>query len=91
VRDHRRHLLQSSGWRERALPEEYRGDYFFADLCNGWIRKLDTDGESVSGFASGARSPVDLNVGPDGVLYYLELGSVYVRVIRPNSDANSDA
>jgi len=65
------------------FPDEYRGDYFFADFCNGWIRKL--DGESVSAFASGARLPVDLKVGPDGGLYYLELGSSSVRVIQPNT------
>jgi glucose/arabinose dehydrogenase len=66
------------------FPEEYEGDYFFADLCNGWIRKLDADGESVSGFASGANFPVDLKVGPDGGLYYLEVGGS-VRVIRPTT------
>jgi glucose/arabinose dehydrogenase len=67
--------------------EEYQGDYFFADFCNGWIRKLDVDGddsEKVSGFASldQTRFPVDLKVGPDGGLYYLRLGGS-VRVIRP--------
>jgi glucose/arabinose dehydrogenase len=68
------------------FPAEYEGDYFFADFCNGWIRKLDAaDGESVSGFARGASSPVDLKVGPDGGLYYLELGSGSVRVIRPST------
>jgi glucose/arabinose dehydrogenase len=68
-----------------SFPAEYQGDYFFADFCNGWIRKLDADGESVSGFASGAILPVDLKVGPDGGLYYLELGSSSVRVIRPST------
>jgi glucose/arabinose dehydrogenase len=69
--------------------EEYQGDYFFADFCNGWIRKLDVDGddsEKVSGFASGASLPVDLKIGPDGGLYYLEWGSGSVRVIRPSPD-----
>jgi glucose/arabinose dehydrogenase len=65
------------------FPAEYQGDYFFADFCNGWIRKLDADTERVRGFASDASSPVDLKVGPDGGLYYLELGSGSVRVIRP--------
>ena len=67
------------------FPPEYQGDYFFADLCNGWIRKLDVDGESVSGFASDVRSPVDLKIGPDGGLYYLEVGPGTVGVIRPSS------
>ncbi len=67
----------------------YEGDYFFADFCNGWIRRLDADGERVRGFAgsrvrgfaSNASFPVDLKVGPDGGLYYLEQ-SGSVRVIR---------
>src|SRR5215217_567899 len=67
------------------FSDEYTGDYFFADFCNGWIRKLDADSESVSGLASGASRPVDLKVGPDGGLYYLELGSGSVRVIRPDT------
>jgi glucose/arabinose dehydrogenase len=65
------------------FPAMYEGDYFFADFCNGWIRRLvDGDGERVRGFASGASFPVDLKVGPDDGLYYLEQ-SGSVRVIRP--------
>jgi glucose/arabinose dehydrogenase len=59
----------------------YQGDYFFADFCNGWIRRLEADGERVRPFASGASFPVDLKVGPDGGLYYLEQGGS-VGVIR---------
>jgi glucose/arabinose dehydrogenase len=68
------------------FPAEYEGDYFFADLCNGWIRKLehlDSGDVSASGFATGVRGPVDLKVGPDGGLYYLEIGPGSVGVIRP--------
>ena len=42
---------------------------------------LDADGEGVSGFATGANLPVDLKVGQDGGLYYLELGSGSVEKI----------
>jgi len=66
---------------------EYEGDYFFADLCNGWIRKLEHLGSgdvSASNFATGVRGPVDLKVGPDGGLYYLEVSSGSVGVIRPS-------
>jgi glucose/arabinose dehydrogenase len=66
------------------FPDAYQGDYLFADFCNGWIRNLDADTGRVSGFARGARSPVDLKVGPDGSLYYLEVGGS-VRVIRANT------
>lgn len=59
----------------KLFPPDYEGDYFFADFCNGWIRRLDADGQGVSGFATGANLPVDLKVSQDGSLYYLELGS----------------
>jgi glucose/arabinose dehydrogenase len=57
------------------FPPEFVGDYFFADLCGGWIRRLDPgNGNSVSNFASGFSNLVDLEVGPDGLLYYLDRG-----------------
>jgi glucose/arabinose dehydrogenase len=57
-------------------PAEYVGDYFFADYCAGWIRKLDfSAGNVVTNFASGIPSPVDLKVTDDGSLYYLARGS----------------
>jgi glucose/arabinose dehydrogenase len=62
--------------------EEYEGDYFFADFCNGWIRRLDADGEGVSELVTGANLPVDLKVSQDGSLYYLSLGSGSVYKIQ---------
>jgi glucose/arabinose dehydrogenase len=57
-------------------PEsEYKGDYFFADLCNGWIRKFDPLTNQASSFASGIESPVDLEVSKEGELYYLSRGA----------------
>jgi glucose/arabinose dehydrogenase len=53
------------------FPAEYRGDYFFADFCGGWIRSLDPATGQASGFATGLERPVDLEVGEDGSLYYL--------------------
>jgi len=57
------------------FPSGYVGDYFFADYCGGWIRKLDSGGgtNTVAGFATGISSPVDLKVY-DGALYYLARG-----------------
>ena len=58
------------------FPSSYVGDYFFADYCSGWIRKLDpAAGNTVAGFATGIASPVDLAVASDGSLYYLARGS----------------
>ena len=57
------------------FPGTYVGDYFFADYCTGWIRKLDpANGNTVVDFATGAPAPVDLDVAPDGSLYYLARG-----------------
>jgi glucose/arabinose dehydrogenase len=58
------------------FPSDYVNDYFFADFCAGWIRKLDpANGNSVAGFAAGIAAPVDLKVADDGRLYYLARGS----------------
>ena len=57
------------------FPGEYFNDYFFADYCAGWIRRLDVTTNTVTGFATGVSSPVDLKVADDGSLYYLARGS----------------
>ncbi|MQA30900.1 MAG: hypothetical protein GEU82_13880, partial [Luteitalea sp.] len=73
------------------FPADYAGDYFFADYCGGWIRRLDpAAGNSVVGFATGISSPVDLKVADDGSLYYLARGTgastgVVVRIVRATS------
>jgi hypothetical protein len=57
------------------FPSSYVGKYFFADLCSGWIRLFDPATGTASGFASGIATPVDLQAGPDGCLYYLAQGN----------------
>lgn len=56
-------------------PQGYVGDYFFADFCNGWIRRYDPGTDRAFGFATGIDAPVDLDVFRDGDLYYLSRGS----------------
>ena len=58
--------------------EEYEGDYFFADFCGGWIRRLDPATGEVSGFATGLERPIDLEVSQAGELYYLSRDSTGV-------------
>jgi glucose/arabinose dehydrogenase len=69
------------------FPASYTGKYFFADYCSGWIYYLDptlaaptnanpTAIQTPTSFATGASSPVDLKVGPDGALYYLQRSGV---------------
>ena len=67
-------------------PSQFVGKYFFADFCNGWIRLLDPSNNTASDFASGISLPVDLKVGPDGLLYYLARGGG--AVFRINFPAN---
>jgi glucose/arabinose dehydrogenase len=58
------------------FPSTYTGSYFFADYCGGWINRLSPSNgySTASTFASGISSPVDLQVGPEGSLYYLARG-----------------
>jgi glucose/arabinose dehydrogenase len=53
------------------FPDSYRGDYFFADLCSGWIRSYEPATDTASGFATGLSSVVDLEVSNSGELYLL--------------------
>jgi glucose/arabinose dehydrogenase len=57
------------------FPSSYLGKFFFADACSGWIRVFDPSSGADSAFATGISSPVDLQVGPDGCLYYLARGN----------------
>lgn len=58
----------------RTFPRSYAGDYFFADLTSGWIRRLDPVSLDVADFAAGVETPVALAVNVDGSLYYLARG-----------------
>ena len=58
------------------FPSVYVGKYFFSDYCDNWIRYFDPDHppatNAAPAFATGLHdSPADLQVGPDGSLYYL--------------------
>jgi glucose/arabinose dehydrogenase len=57
------------------FPADFVGDYFFGDLCNGWIRRYDPVSNQVFDFANGITSLVDIIAAPDGSLYYLSRGS----------------
>jgi glucose/arabinose dehydrogenase len=61
------------------FPQGYEGDYFFADFCSGWIRRLEQTspggGFAASEFATGLERPIDLEVSKEGELYYLSRGT----------------
>ena len=58
------------------FPASYVGDYFFADLCASEIYHRDSGG-GVTTFAgpTDGGGIVDLDIGPDGALYYLSRGA----------------
>jgi hypothetical protein len=64
------------------FPSTFVGKYFFADLCSGWIRVFDPATGTASAFANGISQPVDIQVGADGILYYLSIGSGAVFRVR---------
>src|SRR6185312_8182699 len=61
------------------FPAQYLGQYFFADLCGGWIKTIDPLSPPATGtaasFATGINQPVDIHVANDGSLYYLARGT----------------
>src|SRR5262249_50169981 len=62
------------------FPSQYVGKYFFADFVNGWISYVDPGAPNLKTptiFATNIPVrfdgvPVDLEVGADGALYYLD-------------------
>ncbi len=74
------------------FPAQFIGNYFFADFCGGWIRRLNpAAGNTVTDFATGISLPVDLQVSADGFLYYLARGAGSVNRIGFSSGADNIA
>jgi glucose/arabinose dehydrogenase len=62
-----------------SYPPEYQGAYFFGDYGRGWIGTLRVDENdqlipgSVTMFATEQAGLVDLEIGPDGLLYKIDI------------------
>lgn len=70
------------------FPASYVGKYFFGDLCNDWIRVMDTTNNTSTVFASAISGAlVDIHIGPDGALYYLVQSGQVRRVQATPSQA----
>ncbi len=89
-------IIAGAVYQQSAYPAQYRGNVFFADHARGWIRRLvlDPDGQplSVEPFAENVGGPVQLELGPDGQLYYLasETGQVgRIRFTGPVAQASA--
>jgi glucose/arabinose dehydrogenase len=69
-------------------PDEYDGALFFADYIRDciWVMPADAAGEPDPArqevFVMFAANPVDLEIGPDGDLYYLDHDGGTLRRIR---------
>jgi glucose/arabinose dehydrogenase/chitodextrinase len=72
-------------YRGSQFPSGYVGSFFFADYTQNWIRRMTLDGngnvtgvfnfEPPDGTLDGPYGDiVDLRQGPDGALYYLDIG-----------------
>ena len=68
-------------YRGAMFPADYHGDYFFGDYVGNYIKRYDVATGQVTDFAIDAPNPVDLDVGPDGALYYLSVESKQVHRI----------
>ena len=54
-----------------AFPAEYTGRFFFADY-KGWIKAIDPAKPDVRlDFATGIDRPIDVDIAPDGALWYI--------------------
>jgi uncharacterized repeat protein (TIGR03806 family) len=53
-----------------AFPGTYTGKYFFCDYA-GWIKYLDTSTGTRTDFATSAARPIDVEIAPDGALWYI--------------------
>jgi len=75
-------------------PAEYDGTLFFADYTRGCIWAMEKGGtatpspSNIKGFVGGAAGPVDLQMGPDGTLYYVDIGGGTIRRIEYTAGAN---
>lgn len=69
-------------------PEVYRNTWFNTDYVEGWIRRMIFDQAGnmtvTVPFATGLSGPVDLELGPDGMLYYVSIITGQVKRIRYN-------
>lgn len=57
------------------FPSQYKGRYFYADYCGGFIKTLDvSNNNATANFATGIDRPIDIKVSSSGTLYYIARG-----------------
>jgi len=71
------------------FPAEYQGSYFFGDYVANFIKRLAPSGQ-VFDFLSNTPTPVDIDAGPDGSLYYLSHEEGKVHKVQYQGGGNSN-
>lgn len=67
-------------YRGTNFPSEYNGALFFGDFTQGWVKVMMPgsnglpDITNIVDFIPSGAYPVDLKVGPNGALYYVDIG-----------------
>ncbi len=66
----------------KKLPPHFDGKWFISDFKAGWfhVASLDDAGTNVTAtanFLGGLEGPLQVTIGPDGMLYVLEYGTFY--------------
>jgi glucose/arabinose dehydrogenase len=71
-----------------AVPSGYRENFFYGDYNSGRIMRATLDATngitSVDYFGTGSVNQIDIAIGPDGALYYGNLGGTINRVAYDN-------
>lgn len=55
-------------------PAAFVGTYFYADLCGGWVHAFNPASGQSMDLLGGFNQPVDVRLGPDGLIYVLGHG-----------------
>ena len=74
-----------------SYPAQYQGAYFWGDYAMNWLNSLRVDASdnlvngSVATFGTSFNNPVDIEMGPDGSLYYLAISTGELVRLRFNN------
>ena len=91
-----RAIVGGGVYRGNLFPDTYKGAFFFTDYAKGWLRYLTFDAAGKlskdvpsDGFKFAGNkdlgSPVSLEVGNDGAIYYVDIADGELRRITYNS------